>query len=84
MKREKKEQYWMRIRKVETDLLKFGIGASSVRKLIYYYPVGVLERLIKATEKRQPKEPATYFLNGLKRSRMKHRPQFNSIQDEET
>jgi len=84
MRTQKKEKYWIRIKRVETDLLKFGISAGSVRRLISSYPLRVLERLIKATEKRQPKEPATYFLNGLKKSRMKHRPQRNLIRDEDT
>jgi hypothetical protein len=65
-------------------LLKFDISPNSVRKLTYCYPIGVLERLIEATKKRQPSEPATYFLNGLKKSRMKHRPQLDSMEDEET
>jgi len=84
MKTLKQEKYWIRIKKVENDLLKFGISTGSVRKLIYRYPVSVLERLIKATEKRQPGEPATYFLNGLKKSRMKHRPEVTLIRDEDT
>ncbi|MBN2187067.1 MAG: hypothetical protein JW732_06420 [Dehalococcoidia bacterium] len=84
MKTLKQQKYWVRIRKLETDLLKFGISTGSVRKLIYRYPVSVLERLIKATEKRQPGEPATYFLNGLKKSRMKHRPEATLIKDEDT
>ena len=67
MKAQKKERPWIRIKRVEADLLKFGISTGSVRKLIYCYPLGVLERLIKATEKRQPVEPAIYFLNGLKK-----------------
>ena len=83
MRAEKKERYWIRIKRVETALLKFGISAGSVRKLIYCYPLGVLEKLIKATEKRQPREPATYFLNGLKKSRMKHRPEHSPIRDED-
>jgi len=84
MKTQKQGKYWIRTRKVETDLLRFGISIGSVRKFIYCYPVGVLERLIKATEKRQPGEPATYFLNGLKKSRMKHRPEVTLIRDEDT
>ena len=82
MRTEKKERYWIRIKRVEADLLKFGIGTGLVKNLLYCYPLGVLERLIKATEKRQPEEPATYFLNGLKKSRMKHRPERNPIGDE--
>jgi len=84
MRTEKKERYGIRIQRVEADLLKFGISAGRVRKLIYCYPVGVLERLSKATEKRQPSQPAIYFLKGLKKSRMKHRPQPNLIEDEGT
>ena len=84
MRTEKKKRYWIRIKRVEADLLKFGISAGSVRKLVYCYPIGVLEKLIKATEKRQPEEPATYFLNGLKKSRMKHRPEATLIEDEDT
>ena len=80
----KKEKYWIRITRVEADLLKFGLSAGSVRKLIYCYPVGLLERLIKATEKRQPSEPASYFLNGLKKSRMKHRLQHNLSKNTDT
>jgi len=59
------------------------ISAGSVRKLIYRYPVGVLERLIEATRKRQPDDPASYFLNGLKKSTMKHRVQRNLTDVEE-
>jgi len=83
MKAEKKESYWARIKRVEADLIKFGIGSGLAKKLIYSYRLSVLERLIKATEKRQPGEPATYFLNGLKKSTMKHRPQRGPIEDED-
>jgi len=83
MKAKKRERYRIRIKKVEADLLEFGISAGSVRKLIYRYPVGVLERLIEATKKRQPDDPASYFLNGLKKSRMKHSVQRNLTDDEE-
>jgi len=83
MKAKKREPYRIRIKKVEADLLEFGISAGSVRKLIYRYPVGVLERLIEATRKRQPDDPASYFLNGLKKSTMKHRVQRNLTDVEE-
>ncbi len=83
VKTEKKEGYWTRTKRVEADLLEFGISASLAKKLTYFYPLGVLERLIKATEKRQPREPATYFLNGLKKSRMKHELQHGPIGDED-
>jgi hypothetical protein len=83
MKAKKREHYRIRIKEVEADLLKFGISAGSVRKLIYCYPVGVLERLIEVTKKRQPDDPDSYFLNGLKKSRMKHRVQRNLTDIEE-
>ena len=83
MEAKKRERYRIRIKEVEADLLKFGISANSVKKLIYRYPVGVLEKLIKATKKRQPNDPANYFLNGLKKSRMKHSVQPNLTDVEE-
>jgi Glu-tRNA(Gln) amidotransferase subunit E-like FAD-binding protein len=82
MKAEKKESYWARTKRVEADLIEFGISSGLAKKLAYSYRLSVLERLIKATEKRQPGEPATYFLNGLKKSTMKHRPQRGPIEDE--
>lgn len=84
MTAEKKESYWARTKRVEADLLEIGIGSGLAKKLIYYYRLSVLERLIKATDKRQPGEPATYFLNGLKKSTMKHRPESTPIGDEDT
>ena len=84
MKEEKKEKYWIRIKRVEADLLKFGFSAGSARKFIECYPIGLLERLIGATEKRQPSDSASYFLNGLKKSRMKHRLQRALPGDEDT
>jgi len=84
MRTEKKEKYWIRTKRVKAYFLKFGISAGLAKKLIYCYPLGVLERLIRATEKRQPSEPAIYFLNGLKKSRMKHRPQPDLIEDDGT
>jgi len=83
MKVEKKESYRTRTKRVEADLLEIGIGSGLAKKLIYFYPLGVLERLIKATDKRQPGEPATYFLNGLKKSSMKHGLQRGPIGDED-
>ena len=80
MKAEKKQAHWIRAKRVEANLLRFGISAGSVRKLIHCYPIGVLERLITTVEKRQPSKPAAYFLKGLKKSRMKHR----LIEDEDT
>ncbi|GAG22009.1 unnamed protein product [marine sediment metagenome] len=83
MTAEKKESYRARTKRVEADLLKIGIGSGLAKKLIYSYRLSVLERLIKATEKRQPGEPATYFLNGLRKSRIKHGLQRGPIGDED-
>ena len=83
MKAEKKESYWARTKRVEADLLEIGIGSGLAKKLIYSYRLSVLERLIKATEKRQPGEPATYFMKGLKKSRMKHELQHGPIGEED-
>jgi len=83
MKAEKKESYWARTKRVEADLLEIGISSGLAKKLIYSYRLSVLERLIKATEKRQPGEPATYFLKGLKKSTMKRGLQRGPIEDED-
>jgi hypothetical protein len=83
VKAEKKEGRWTRTKRVEADLLELGISSGLAKKLTYFYPLGVLERLIKATEKRQPREPATYFLKGLKKSRMKHELQRGPIGEED-
>jgi hypothetical protein len=79
-----KGKYWIRAEKVEANLLEFGFSAGSVRKFVECYPIGLLERLIRETGKRQPSNPASYFLKGLKKSRMKHRAQHNLIGDEDT
>jgi hypothetical protein len=84
MRTEKAEGHQRRSRRAQTDLLKFGISAGLAKKLIHSYRLSVLERLIKATEKHQPGEPGTYFLNGLKESRMKHGLQRAAIGDEDT
>ena len=83
MKAERKESYRARTKRVEAELLEFGISASLAKKLTHFYPLAMLERLILATEKRQPEEPATYFLKGLEKSRMKHEPQRGPIGDED-
>lgn len=83
MKVEKKESYRARTKRVEADLLEIGIGSGLAKKLIYSYPLGVLERLIKATGKRKPGEPATYFLKGLKKSTVKRGLQRGPIGEED-
>lgn len=83
MRAGKKESCWAKTKRVEADLLKIGIGSGLAKKLIYSCHLSVLERLLKATEKRQPGEPATYFLKGLKKSRMKHELQRGPIIEDE-
>lgn len=83
MKVEKKASYRARTKRVEADLIELGISSGLAKKLTYSYRLSVLERLVKATAKRQPGEPATYFLNGLKKSRMKHGLQRGPIGDED-
>jgi len=82
--RTESERRERRIRRVETNLVKLGVSTGTVRSLTRCYPVGLLEKLISATEKRQPEEPATYFLNGLKRSKIKHKIQYKPIGTEDT
>jgi len=81
---DKKDRYWIRIKRVEAGLLKFGIGTGLARKLVHSYPLGVLEKLMRATEKSQPRGPTIYFLGGLKKSRVKHGIQRAPIGDEDT
>jgi len=68
----KKESYHIRRKRVHATLLEFGISIGLAKRIVYRYPLGLLEKLIKETEKRQPHIPADYFLNGLKRSRIKY------------
>jgi hypothetical protein len=80
---EKKESYWARGRRVEAGLIGFGVSSGLAKKLIYSYPLGLLERLIKATDERQPGKPAPYLLNGLKKARVKQGLQRGPIADED-
>jgi hypothetical protein len=68
----KKESYHVRRKKVYATLLEFGISIGLSKRIVYRYPLKLLEKLIKETEKHQPSNPADYFLNGLKRSRIKY------------
>jgi hypothetical protein len=67
-----KEEYWRRRRKVRTALTEWGISKEVVKDIDREHPVGVLEKIIEATRKRSPENPAKYFLNGLNYSRIKH------------
>jgi len=79
-----KEKYDIRRKKVRTTLIQFGISRDLVKSIDREHPVGVLERIIEATKKRQPKDKANYFLKGLNYSRVKHGrlPLFHSLKEE--
>ncbi len=67
-----KESYHARRKKVYYTLRGFGISIGLAKRTVYRYPTNLLEKLINETKKRQPGNPADYFLNGLKRSRVKY------------
>ncbi len=67
-----KEEYWKRRKKVRLSLIKWGIKKGLVNDIDREHSVGVLEKIIKATKERNPKNPAKYFLKGLNYSRIKH------------
>jgi hypothetical protein len=71
-KNEKEISHYAREKGVQNTLHKFGIGMGLAKRVTYRYPIRVLEKLIEETEKRHPEDPADYFLNGLKRSRVKY------------
>ena len=71
-KERNKESYHARRKRVYDTLCEFGISIGLSKRIIYRYPLKLLEKLIKETEKHQPSNPSDYFLNGLKRSRIKH------------
>jgi len=72
LSRKPKEEYWKRRDKVRRVLIEWGFGNGLVRDINREHPVGVLEKIIEATKKRDPEDPAKYFLNGLNYSRIKH------------
>ena len=72
-KRERnKESYHARRKRVYNTLREFGVSMGLARRTVYRYPLNLLEKLINETKKRQPSNPDDYFLNGLKRSRIKY------------
>ena len=71
-KKRNKESYHARRKRVYDTLREFGISIGLAKRILYRYPLRLLEKLIKETEKHQPSDPADYFLNGLKRSRIKY------------
>jgi hypothetical protein len=64
--------YHLRRKRVEEILHHYGISFGLTKRTVYRYPLRLLEHLIEETEKRQPQNPADYFLNGLKRSRIQY------------
>ena len=68
----KKESHHVRRKRVYDTLHEFGLGIGLAKRTVYRYPLKLLEKLIKETEKQEPSDPADYFLNGLKRSRIKY------------
>ena len=70
--RKPKEEYWRRRRSVRVTLMEWGVNKELVRDIDREHPVGVLERIIEATNQRNPKDSAKYYLNGLNYSRIKH------------
>jgi len=73
MELQKKETHYVRKKRIQSTLCTWGIGVGLTKRITYRYPLNLLEKLIEENEKRQPKDPANYFLNGLKRSRIEHR-----------
>ena len=67
-----KESYHARRKRVHTTLREFGVSIGLAKRIVYRYPLRLLEKLVKETDKRRPSNPADYFLNGLKRSRIKY------------
>ena len=71
-KKRNKESYHARRKRVYDTLLRFGVSIGLAKRIVYRYPLRLLEKLIEETRKRQPSNPADYFLNGLRRSRIKY------------
>ncbi len=67
-----REEYWKRRKKVRLSLIKWGVKKGLVNDIDKEHSVGVLEKIIKATKKRNPQNPVEYFLKGLNYSRIKH------------
>jgi len=73
MRQKKKETHHARKRRIQSTLCMWGIGIGLTRRITYRYPLNLLEKLIEENERRQPEDPANYFLNGLRNSRIGHR-----------
>jgi len=71
-KKENKESFHARRKRVYGTLREFGVSIGLSKRIVYRYPLNLLEQLIKETKNRQSVTPADYFLNGLKRSRIQY------------
>jgi hypothetical protein len=71
-KKKNKESYHAQRKRVYDSLREFGVNIGLSKRILYRYPLTLLEKLIEETEKRQSVTPADYFLNGLKRSRIQY------------
>ncbi len=69
-KEKKTESHHTRRKQAYETLHAFGISIGRSKRIVYRYPLSLIEELIEETKKRQPVAPADYFLNGLKRSRV--------------
>ena len=67
-----KSSYYLRRKKLEEILRQYNISIGLTKRTVYRYPLNLLENLLEETEKRKPQNPADYFLNGLKRSRIRY------------
>lgn len=71
-KTKNKESYHVRRKKVYETLREFDVSVGLSKRIVYRYPLNLLEKLIEETEIRQSAAPADFFLNGLKRSRIQY------------
>jgi len=67
-----KESYHTRRKRIYNTLCEFGVSIGLSKRIVYRYPLNLLEKLIRETVLRQSGTPADYFLNGLKRSRLQY------------
>ena len=72
MIKKNKVGYHTRRKRVYDTLREFGVNIGLSKRILYRYPLNLLEKLIEETEYRQSVTPADYFLNGLKRSRIQY------------
>ncbi len=72
LKIKNKDSYHKRRKRVYDTICEFDISIGLAKRTLYRYPLNLLEKLIEETKRRQSNNPADYFLNGLKRSRIKY------------